>query len=134
MTDHDQDQRAEDAAAAGLDRRSFIGIGGAAALGIGAGGIGGGAVSGSAQAAPKPDRGLRFDQDGRFTIVQFNDTQDDEHVDRRTIELMEATLDSVRPDLVIMNGDNISGGCEDARAMKQAMNNVVLPMERRSIP
>ncbi len=103
--------------------------GAAAALGLGA------AMTGqSAQAAPASARGLRFGKDGTFTIVQFNDTQDDELIDRRTIELMEKTLDSVRPDLVILNGDNITGGCENELAMRQAMNNVVLPMEHRKIP
>lgn len=126
MTDHDQEQQAD-----GLGRRRFIGIGGAAALGIGTAA----AITRPAQAAPNPAfRGLRFGKDGTFTIVQFNDTQDDEHIDRRTIELMESVLDSVEPDLVIMNGDNITGGCENALAMKQAMNNIVLPMEDRKIP
>ncbi|HEU4668715.1 MAG TPA: phosphoesterase, partial [Arthrobacter sp.] len=35
--------------------------------------------------APKP--ALAFRPDGRFKVVQFNDTQDDEQTDRRTIEL-----------------------------------------------
>ncbi len=133
MTDHDHDQlEGDESTGAGIDRRRFIGMGGAAAtLGLGAAMTAG--VT-PAQAAPDPGRGLRFDDDGKFTIVQFNDTQDDELIDRRTIELMEQTLDSVKPDLVIMNGDNITGGCEDALAMRQAMNNVVLPMEHRKIP
>lgn len=126
MTDHDQDQQAD----GGLDRRQFIGIGGAAALGFGTAAT----AARPAQATPKHSRGLRFGKDGTFTIVQFNDTQDDEQIDRRTIELMDAVLGSVEPDLVIMNGDNITGGCENAKAMKQAMNNVVLPMEDRKIP
>lgn len=132
MTDHDQDQfGTEETTGGGLDRRRFIGMGGAAAaLGLGASSL----TARPAQAAPNTGRGLRFGKDKKFTIVQFNDTQDDEQIDRRTIELMEKTLDSVRPDLVILNGDNITGGCENALAMRQAMNNVVLPMEDRKIP
>jgi hypothetical protein len=132
VTDHDQDQLGtEETTGGGLDRRRFIGMGGAAAaLGLGASSL----TARPAQAAPNTGRGLRFGKDGTFTIVQFNDTQDDELIDRRTIELMEKTLDSVRPDLVILNGDNITGGCENALAMRQAMNNVVLPMEDRKIP
>lgn len=130
MTDHDQDLLAAEAVP-GIDRRRFIGIGGAAA----AAGLGAAALNAiPAQADPKGGRPLSFGKDGSFTIVQFNDTQDDEQIDRRTIELMEKTLDSVQPDLVIMNGDNITGGCEDALAMRQAMNNVVLPMEDRKLP
>ena len=130
MTDHDQDLPDVEAAP-GIDRRRFIGIGGAAA----AVGLGAAAMNAiPAQAQPQSARPLSFGKDGTFTIVQFNDTQDDEQIDRRTIELMEKTLDSVQPDLVIMNGDNITGGCENALAMRQAMNNVVLPMESRKIP
>nr|WP_231747559.1 metallophosphoesterase family protein [Auraticoccus cholistanensis] len=77
---------------------------------------------------------MRFGSDGRFRIVQFNDTQDDERTDRRTVELMGAVLDDQQPDLVVMNGDNITGGCADEREMRQAMNNVVDPMERRRVP
>ena len=94
-------------------------------------------------AAPSPDaqpslpgrRGeLGFREDGRFTMVQFNDTQDGPRTDRRTIALQEAVLEDVRPDLVIINGDVIDGSPTSALEAKQAINNVVLPMEQRGIP
>ncbi len=66
--------------------------------------------------------------------VQFNDTQDDELTDRRTVELMEKVLDQEKPDFVVINGDVITGGCETRLAVKQAINNVVTPMESRRIP
>ncbi len=77
---------------------------------------------------------LRFRDDGTYTIVQFNDTQDDEKIDRRTLELMRAVLDDEQPDLVILNGDNITGGCDTPLEMRQAMNNVAQPMEERGVP
>ncbi|WP_169053854.1 metallophosphoesterase family protein [Agromyces sp. H66] len=80
--------------------------------------------------APK----LAFHPDGTFKVVQFNDTQDDERTDRRTVELMEKTLDQEQPDMVLINGDVITGGCETRLAVKQAINNVVWPMESRGIP
>ncbi|PSL08093.1 calcineurin-like phosphoesterase family protein [Haloactinopolyspora alba] len=94
------------------------------------------ATSGSASAAP--DEGvvrnaLRFNRDGRFTIVQFNDTQDNHTTDRRTIELQEAVLDDVTPDFALINGDVINGDMSSAREVKQAINNVVMPMERRGV-
>ncbi|SDP74415.1 Calcineurin-like phosphoesterase [Actinopolyspora xinjiangensis] len=82
--------------------------------------------------APEPK--LRFRPDGTFRIVQFNDTQDDERTDRRTIELMERTLDSENPDFALINGDVITGGCDSELRVKQAINNVVTPMESRGIP
>ena len=82
--------------------------------------------------APKPT--LTFRPEGAFRIVQFNDTQDDEQTDRRTIELMDRTLDIEEPDFVIINGDVINGGCDSELEVKQALNHVVQPMERRHIP
>lgn len=77
---------------------------------------------------------LRFHADGTFKVVQFNDTQDDERTDKRTVELIEKTLDQEQPDFVLINGDVITGGCETRLAVKQAINNVVWPMESRGIP
>jgi hypothetical protein len=57
--------------------------------------------------APKPT--LAFRPDGTFKVMQFNDTQDDEQTDRRTIELMDRTLDAEKPDFVVINGDVING-------------------------
>lgn len=82
--------------------------------------------------APKP--ALSFRPDGRFKVIQFNDTQDDEQTDRRTIELMDRTLDAEKPDFVVINGDVINGGCDTELEVKQALNHVVQPMERRQIP
>ncbi|UVJ41658.1 metallophosphoesterase family protein [Arthrobacter sp. CJ23] len=94
------------------------------------------ASGGLAQAAPKPKAPrptLAFRPDGKFKVVQFNDTQDDEKTDRRTIELMERTLDQEKPDFVVINGDVINGDCNTELEVKEALNHVVLPMERRGI-
>jgi predicted MPP superfamily phosphohydrolase len=82
--------------------------------------------------APKPT--LAFRPDGKFKVVQLNDTQDDEQTDRRTIELMDRTLDAEKPDFVVINGDVINGGCDTELDVKQALNHVVKPMESRKIP
>jgi hypothetical protein len=76
---------------------------------------------------------LRFGEDGTFTIVQFNDTQDGARTDPRTVALQEAVLDDVRPDLVVLNGDVIDGSPRSPREVHQAINNVVRPMEDRGI-
>lgn len=77
---------------------------------------------------------LRFRDDGTFTVVQFNDTQDGHRTDTRTIALQEAVLDDVTTDFVVINGDVIDGSPTTALQAKQAINNVVLPMEDRGIP
>ncbi|GAA2889637.1 metallophosphoesterase family protein [Microbacterium esteraromaticum] len=92
-------------------------------------------TSGPASGRPGPRAPrLRFRSDRTFKVVQFNDTQDDERTDQRTVELMEKTLDQEKPDFVVINGDVITGGCETRLAVKQAINNVVSPMEARRIP
>src|SRR5699024_237565 len=77
---------------------------------------------------------LGFREDGTFTVVQFNDTQDGPRTDRRTIALQDAVLEDVRPDVVVLNGDVIDGSPRTAGEAKQALNNVVRPMEDRGIP
>ena len=96
-------------------------------------------TSGAATAAPATKDGivrgeLRFREDGTFTAVQFNDTQDGPRTDRRTIALQEAVLDDVAPDFALINGDVIDGSPTSALEAKQAINNVVRPMEDRGIP
>lgn len=119
----------------GLDRRSFIKIGGMStlALTLGSTGIPVDLFSSTAHAEKNDDVKLRFNPDGKFKIVQFNDTQDDERIDRRTVQLMEKVLDTEKPDFVVLNGDNISGGCDTPMEMRQAINNVAQPMEQRGI-
>ncbi|MFC7343920.1 metallophosphoesterase family protein [Saccharopolyspora griseoalba] len=117
-------------ARSGLARRDAIKLGAAAALAT----TGAVVAPQSAVAQQQRNAPLKFRPDGTYKIVQFNDTQDDEQTDRRTVELMEKVLDSEQPDFVVMNGDNIAGGCESGLEMKQAMNNVVRPMEDRKIP
>ncbi|WP_193103937.1 metallophosphoesterase family protein [Brachybacterium sp. FME24] len=101
---------------------------------------------GAASAAPAEGRGhgrqpkdgivrgdLRFRDDGTFTVVQFNDTQDTHRTDVRTTALQEAVLEDVQPDFVVINGDVINGSPATALEAKQAINNVVRPMEDRGI-
>ncbi|WP_423462857.1 metallophosphoesterase family protein [Promicromonospora sp. MS192] len=121
--------------ATGVDRRTFLSLSSLGAAGVAtAAATAAAAPADAAELARHPQRGLRFGRDGKFKVVQFNDTQDDEKIDRRTLELMRAVLDDERPDLVVLNGDNITGGCDTPLEMRQAMNNVVQPMEERAIP
>ncbi|MDO5499872.1 MAG: metallophosphoesterase [Propionibacteriaceae bacterium] len=91
----------------------------------------------SAHAGPKssPSRQmpLSFGRDGKFKIVQFNDTQDGALTDRRTVELISKVLDQEKPQFAVINGDVINGSPRNDREVKQAYNNVVMPMESRGI-
>ncbi len=84
--------------------------------------------------AAQDDPVLRFHPDGSFKIVQFTDTQDDHEIDPRTVRLLEAVLDDQEPDLVVFTGDNIRGGPETPDQARQAMDNIIGPLEARGIP
>ncbi|MCT1765224.1 metallophosphoesterase [Brevibacterium casei] len=146
--DHRADSERSKGSAA-WNRRGMLQAAGVTALGAGLAGIG--AVPAAAKPwkdkkpkKAKKDKGrsedgivrgeLAFPASGAFTIVQFNDTQDSHTTDLRTTELQNAVLDDAKPDFVVINGDVIDGGPKTVTEVKQAINNVVLPMEQRQIP
>lgn len=129
----------------GWNRRGMLQAAGATALGAGLAGLG--AMPAAAKPGKSKGKGagnsaqegivrkeLKFSSSGAFTIVQFNDTQDSHRTDVRTTELQNAVLDDVKPNFVVINGDVINGGPGSVTEVKQAINNVVLPMEQRKIP
>lgn len=77
---------------------------------------------------------MRFNDDGGFRIVQFTDTQDDEDIDARTVQLIEAVLDNQTPDLVVLIGDNITDGCDTVDDVRVAIKNIVQPVDEGHIP
>lgn len=88
-------------------------------------------------AAVENEKVLKFNTDGKFKIMQINDTQDvGKNVDDRMIELIEAALDTEKPDLVVFVGDQLSdvypfGTAED---MTLAIQNILNPLKERNIP
>ena len=66
-----------------------------------------------------PEGELRFREDGSFTIMLLADAQDTNRTKPDTVELIEASLDEVKPDLVILMGDNIAGSWFGARIHAQ---------------
>ena len=82
--------------------------------------------------SPKADK-LRFREDGSFTVIQFNDTQDTHLTDKRTIELITKAIATEDPDFVVLNGDIINGGPSTEEQVKQAYNNVIAPIEAAGV-
>lgn len=76
---------------------------------------------------------LQFNEDGKYKIVQFNDTQDNDDIDVRTVELMGTLLDEQNPDLVIINGDMLNGELDTADEVKEAIDHIAQPMEEREV-
>ena len=52
---------------------------------------------------------LQFHQSGKFRVLQLTDIQDGPKVSKDTVKLIEASLDSTRPDIVIFTGNQIAG-------------------------
>ena len=65
-------------------------------------------LSASAKSERK-DNTLKFNQNGKFTILNISDIQDGYPLNPLTRDYIEKTLDKVNPDLVVLTGDNISG-------------------------
>lgn len=65
-------------------------------------------VSVSAE-AENEDKTLKFNKDGKFTILNISDIQDGYPLNELTKDYIIKTLEKVSPDLVVLTGDNISG-------------------------
>lgn len=52
---------------------------------------------------------LQFHDSGKFRVLVLSDIQDGPNVSSDTIKLIEAALDSARPDIVIFTGNQIAG-------------------------
>ena len=54
---------------------------------------------------------LRFGDDGKFTILQITDPQDDAHIAYGLVEFIEKAIDLTQPDFIVITGDLV----EDSR-------------------
>lgn len=78
---------------------------------------------------------LKFNPTGQFKIIQFADLHEHYSRNEKTIKFMEDTLNSEKPDLVILTGDNIDGRyCFSKESVKKAIADIAKPMEERKIP
>ena len=58
------------------------------------------------------DNTLRFGDDGKFTILQITDTQDDHCLADGLVEFIEESIEATNPDFIVITGDLV----EDSRA------------------
>ncbi len=67
---------------------------------------------------------LRFNADGTFKIMQVSDLQDEMLLNDVVKSFLQAALEDQKPDLVVLTGDNISGGsCQSGVAKSIDMTN-----------
>ena len=67
------------------------------------------------------EKALSFGSDGKFKIMQINDTQDIDRMNKNTVKFLKAALESEKPDLVVIAGDILSDmftGANEKRVKK----------------
>lgn len=70
--------------------------------------------------AETPEVQLQFGKDGKFEILVLADVQDIYPLQEDTLQYIREALDTVQPDLVVFNGDNIV--IDDERAYDQLLS------------
>lgn len=78
-------------------------------------------------------KSLRFNKDGKFSIMHITDT----HLDHDNIEasvwLIAAACDREHPDLVVVTGDNVQND-DDAAVTKKYIDKLMTVFQTRNIP
>lgn len=77
---------------------------------------------------------LRFNEDGKFKILQISDIQDDVTLAPIAKDYISDLVDRENPDLIVLTGDNISSSNKSESSVKIAINNFMSVFEKRGIP
>lgn len=78
---------------------------------------------------------LRFNDDGKFTILNVSDIQSGYPNHPPVLKLLRDTVRAVKPDLVIMTGDNIAGyACHTKALSKACLDEIMNVFEREKVP
>lgn len=78
---------------------------------------------------------LKFGEDGKFRIMQITDIQDGAFLEYATLQFLQDVVESEKPDLIVLTGDNISGGSSPAKFLaKIAISRYMSIFEEAGIP
>ncbi|MGN0529664.1 MAG: metallophosphoesterase family protein [Eubacterium sp.] len=85
---------------------------------------------------------MRFKENKKFKIMQITDIQEIPAVSQDTLSLLEAAVESEKPDLVVYTGDQIKGygvtykgkGKELENAVAETIKKLLEPVTKRNIP
>ncbi len=90
------------------------------------------AIPASAQA---DDSALKFGEDGKFRILQITDIQDGAFLEYATLQFITDVVAETHPDLVVLTGDNISGGSSPTKLLaKGAISRFMNIFEKADVP
>ncbi len=83
--------------------------------------------------AAQPENTLKFDENGKFRILQIADTQDDMFPSPGMIKMIETAVEKYEPDLVIFTGDN-TGTVDLKMDAKYAIKAIIDPIAEAGVP
>lgn len=87
-----------------------------------------------ASAAEKKTSDLQFNENGKFRIMQITDIQDNKDLDERSVDLIEIALEKMKPDLVVLTGDNTWELTGTRKQTEQAIRSVADIFEKHGVP
>lgn len=90
----------------------------------------------SAQQNRKEAMELKFNENGEFKILAIADTQDTDKPQKEMLDILNNTLDEVKPDLVVFLGDNTAGWWKGVTKEKTAtaIRKLIEPVDKRNVP
>ena len=94
-------------------------------------------ISSIAFAAKDDDtKTLHFNADGKFKIMMVNDYQDVQNTQKKSAEFLAKALDTEKPDLVVLVGDQLCDIFPFANAdkIRKSIDNIIAPLKERDIP
>ncbi len=71
---------------------------------------------------------LQFDANGKFTVMQIADTQDNENTYQRIINVITNAVARYQPDLVVFTGDNVIEIITTESNFRTAVNKIMNPL------
>ncbi len=83
---------------------------------------------------------LQFNKNGKFRILQISDLQDTKATSVDTLEFLEAAIPALKPDLIVLTGDQLDvigmwGKGEKAKAnVRKALLGILAPIRASGIP
>ena len=79
---------------------------------------------------------LKFNSDGKFRIMMISDAHFTDQVYPEVINFLNIVLDEYKPDFVVFNGDNVTGGwfMSTPLSVRYAIDQLVSPVANRNIP
>ncbi len=82
----------------------------------------------------KSDDVLKFGDDGKFTILNLSDIQDNFPMFQITKDYIKDLIDITNPDLIVLTGDNIGTEMKTKTLVKAAIDEFMGIFEKRGIP